>query len=456
MKKHFLFYFSLLLSIVLAHAQPCLTGWRYRVPVAINNLAGAAQSQYQAKLITATQTLVANGKMNIDGSDIRFLTRTGSVLPYWIENGTMNSNNSIFWIRLPSIAAATTDTIFLFYGNNAAAAASNGVATFDFFDDFDGSNFDTAKWTSCTGGNIAVSNSRATFTSTSNTLTGKAILASNSTINTTATIEAYVSTLTGSGSFIGTYNASVGNKRGYTLYHQIVAATSSMRMRLLNQADACGNQIDQTPSANTFPSVNNLGIWSISWLNTNNQLIDWIGSINHPEPQSDNTYTIGANRHIFLGNAEQAGAMSVDWIRARKYTATPPLLSIGLETAFLTNLVVTNSSPICVGGDVQLNVNGLVGALYQWTGPLGFNSTLQNPSLTGIALNQAGVYQVSVTIPGNCAIYTGNTVVTVNTLSVGGNTASDAQICTGTNTGIITLTGASGSIQRWESSTSGQ
>lgn len=45
------------------------------------------------------------------------------------------------------------------------------------------------------------------------------------------------------------------------------------------------------------------------------------------------------------------------------------------------------------------------------------------------------------------------TISPLNCLSVGGSVSSDANVCTGNNTGILTLSGHTGTIIRWESST---
>ncbi|MBC7614889.1 MAG: gliding motility-associated C-terminal domain-containing protein [Pedobacter sp.] len=54
----------------------------------------------------------------------------------------------------------------------------------------------------------------------------------------------------------------------------------------------------------------------------------------------------------------------------------------------------------CEGSDVTLNVN--TGATFSWTGPNGFSSTLQNPVLTNLFLNNSGTYTVVVTNAAGC------------------------------------------------------
>lgn len=66
-----------------------------------------------------------------------------------------------------------------------------------------------------------------------------------------------------------------------------------------------------------------------------------------------------------------------------------------------------SNSPICVGKSIQLGANG--GASYLWTGPNGFNSTLQNPIIPNATPADAGTYTCTVTGTGGC-----DTTATIN------------------------------------------
>jgi hypothetical protein len=56
---------------------------------------------------------------------------------------------------------------------------------------------------------------------------------------------------------------------------------------------------------------------------------------------------------------------------------------------------VNNNGPICVGQTLQLTGGG--GGTYSWSGPNGFSSALQNPSLSNATAAAAGVYTLTVT-----------------------------------------------------------
>ncbi len=55
------------------------------------------------------------------------------------------------------------------------------------------------------------------------------------------------------------------------------------------------------------------------------------------------------------------------------------------------------NSPVCVGSPISLSVEGSSGATYSWTGPNGFTSTEQNPTINQATLADAGSYQVTIT-----------------------------------------------------------
>lgn len=65
------------------------------------------------------------------------------------------------------------------------------------------------------------------------------------------------------------------------------------------------------------------------------------------------------------------------------------------------SLTITTSPP-CVGNPLNFTVNGYPGATYMWFGPLGFNSSLQSPSIPNVTTANAGNYSLIVDIPNGC------------------------------------------------------
>jgi len=85
-----------------------------------------------------------------DFDDIRFTGSDGTtLLDYWIES--ISGEVATIWVEM-SLAEGYT-TVYLYWGNAAATAVSDGDATFPFFDDFPGSSLDTTtKWDLKSGG----------------------------------------------------------------------------------------------------------------------------------------------------------------------------------------------------------------------------------------------------------------------------------------------------------------
>ena len=100
--------------------------------------------------------------------------------------------------------------------------------------------------------------------------------------------------------------------------------------------------------------------------------------------------------------------------------------------------VVNNNGPFCVGATLSLTSSPYSGATYQWNGPNGFNSTLQNPTRSSLTFADAGTYSVAVTFNG-CTSPSGTTNVVVSNQPSIANAGTNEIICAG-NT--LTLNGS--------------
>jgi hypothetical protein len=126
--------------------------WKYVRPITINNTANEETlTDYQVLVQFDSQTPIAGGKMNADGSDLRFTTDFEGWLDYWIENGIggefgMDRPGTKVWVKVPLIPGAATTTLYMLYGNPAADAMSDIEATFVLGDDFDDNDLDSSRW----------------------------------------------------------------------------------------------------------------------------------------------------------------------------------------------------------------------------------------------------------------------------------------------------------------------
>ncbi len=120
-----------------AWMNPLADGWKYKRPIALSPATSVDNYQVKVELTTSNFDY---SKAKANGEDIRFYDANGTSLNYWIENWN-SSGTSTIWVE---VATSGTDRIYMYYDNAAASSASNGNATFDFFDDFSG---DLSKWT---------------------------------------------------------------------------------------------------------------------------------------------------------------------------------------------------------------------------------------------------------------------------------------------------------------------
>jgi len=107
-----------------------------------------------------------------------------------------------------------------------------------------------------------------------------------------------------------------------------------------------------------------------------------------------------------------------------------------------------SNSPICLGNTINLTASNEVGATYSWTGPNGFTSASQNPSIATSTLIMSGSYSVTATVAG-CVSAAGSTTVTISSPGNAGTVSGTNAICSGSTT-TFTTTGSGGT---WSSAT---
>jgi len=127
-----------------------LGDWTKKKSIPIVNSSSNNLTDYQVKIkvgynATSSANVDCSGNCQTDFDDIRFVSSDEkSVLSYWRESYT-TSSIAVFWVKVPSLPANSTTTIYMYYGNVLANSESSGENTFIFFDDFSG---DLSKWTS--------------------------------------------------------------------------------------------------------------------------------------------------------------------------------------------------------------------------------------------------------------------------------------------------------------------
>ena len=96
-----------------------------------------------------------------DGDDLRFTDRNGNTLSYWIEFYDSTNKKARIWVKMDTIPASNATDIIMYYSNPTAPAASDSLATFVFYDDFEDdsiSDWKTNTWGNYNGDIIAENN----------------------------------------------------------------------------------------------------------------------------------------------------------------------------------------------------------------------------------------------------------------------------------------------------------
>ncbi len=101
-----------------------------------------------------------------------------------------------------------------------------------------------------------------------------------------------------------------------------------------------------------------------------------------------------------------------------------------------------SNGPICAGSNLTFGATTTTSGIisYNWTGPNGFTSSVQNPSITAATTAASGTYNVTATV-NNCVSVATPIVVVVNAVPVIGSTSSTNPTTCATATGTITLNG---------------
>jgi len=122
--------------------------------------------------------------------------------------------------------------------------------------------------------------------------------------------------------------------------------------------------------------------------------------------------------------------------------------SVGTTTVIVNPIPPTpaigSNSPVCEGSSLNLTSSSIVGASYSWTGPNGFTSSSQNPSISNSSIAASGVYSVTATANG-CTSVASNSIAAINPIPAAPIVGTNSPLCEGTTLSLTasTISGAS-------------
>jgi|GEM_PF-4593451 len=116
--------------------------YHFRTKITVTENSGSNLTDYQVKVDINTEWLVDKGYATSIGNETRFTDSDGSTLLNFWRQTAFNQPATTYWVKIPSLTANTSKTIYFYYDarNTDAPDASNANATFDFFSD--GSSLD--------------------------------------------------------------------------------------------------------------------------------------------------------------------------------------------------------------------------------------------------------------------------------------------------------------------------
>jgi|GEM_PF-1685786 len=150
------------------------------------------------------------------------------------------------------------------------------------------------------------------------------------------------------------------------------------------------------------------------------------GSYNWSGP---NNFSSGLqNTTIASAQSSAGGTYSVN-VAMAGCTSAPATFSVSVFDIPSTPTVTANT-PLCTGQTLSLTAGFMNGALYQWTGPNGFNSSLRTPAIGSVIAANGGNYSVNVSVSG-CSSNGTVIAVSVNATPQAPVLTNNTPVCTG-------------------------
>ncbi|MCE3227469.1 MAG: hypothetical protein K0S32_2020 [Bacteroidetes bacterium] len=172
------------------------------------------------------------------------------------------------------------------------------------------------------------------------------------------------------------------------------------------------------------------------------------------ETQSLTLSASGGTAYTWSGPAGFVSFASVINIASANAAMTGTYTIVGTDangcvnSTTLAQIVNPNPVPVVIGDNSCMNdilyLAASGGSSYQWAGPNGFTSNLQNPQITGVQFGNAGVYTCTVTAAGGCVATSTAFCTVYNNPNIGFTGATE--LCKGAT---FQWVGTGGIIYKW-------
>ena len=228
---------------------------------------------------------------------------------------------------------------------------------------------------------------------------------------------------------------------------------------LISVADANCSQI-QTENAvitvNPLPTASISGTTSVCINSTGNVYTTEAGMTGYTWNVSGGTITAGGtspdNTATITWNTIGTDSLSVNYINTNSCTA----ISATIYKVTVNSLpvpTISGTTSVCINstGNVYSTESGMTG--YTWSIDGGIITAGSTTNAATVTWNTSGAKSISVnyTNVNSCAAASAIVYnVTVNAASNGGNISGGANVCNGTNSTLLTLSGQTGSVIKWQ------
>jgi hypothetical protein len=274
--------------------------WPYYRTISLSPATPSANFQVKVTLSAGQYT-----NMKSDGSDILFYDNNNVNCQYWIELWNTGGTSSI-WVK---VATSGSSSLLMYYGNSSQTATTNGITTFDFFDDFPGTSLDPS-WSSSGTGTKTVLNSQVSISND--------ILISHSFIPSST-------------SFL------FETKHHESAYHRNRFYAASTLLGFSPTGFDIGYFSDGTPQI-FWNGWTGVGVtlnteYMTQWRITDGSTYNWY-LYNYTSGALLNSQgtTVTSNiRYITFGATEGGSTTIIDWVRVRKYAASEPVATVGAQ-----------------------------------------------------------------------------------------------------------------------------
>ena len=179
-------------------------------------------------------------------------------------------------------------------------------------------------------------------------------------------------------------------------------------------------------------------------------------TLNLTTPTVTNTSYSWTGPNGFTSSLQNPTVSTITAANAGTYSVTISLSGCSSAAGSTTLVVnpapiaptVSSNSPVCQGNTINLTAPLVVGATYSWSGPAGFSSTLQNPTIGSATLSNAGTYSLQITSGGCSSITPSSTNVVVNPTPTAATASSNTPVCQNANINLAATT-VSGASYSW-------